>query len=225
MSTKIQLAQQPEADDLLGRSPLAALVGMLLDQQIPMEWAFSGPYTIAVRMGRDDLDAREIAAYDPEAFAALLSEKPAVHRYPGSMATRVQQLCQFLVEHYDGDPGALWRDVATGAEVLTRLNALPGFGRQKSQIFLALLGKQFAVRPRGWREAAGAYGDEGSFRSAADITGPETLAKVRAFKQEAKRAAKQKAEKKTEKPEKQEKARKPEKPKKTKKGEKSGEKG
>lgn len=190
MSTTIRLAQQPEADALLGRSPLAALVGMLLDQQVPMEWAFSGPYTIAVRLGGDDLDARQIAAYDPEAFAALLSEKPAVHRYPGSMAGRVQQLCHYLVDHYDGDPTTIWREVATGAEVLERLNALPGFGKQKSQIFLALLGKQFDVRPTGWRAAAGAYGDEGSYRSAADITGPESLAKVRAFKQEAKRAAK-----------------------------------
>ncbi|MEV0037047.1 HhH-GPD-type base excision DNA repair protein [Streptomyces sp. NPDC056909] len=190
MSTTIRLAQQPEADELLGRSPLAALIGMLLDQQVPMEWAFSGPRTIAVRMGGDDLDARQIAAYDPEAFVALLSEKPAVHRYPGSMAGRVQQLCQYLVEHYDGDATAIWRDVATGTEVRERLNALPGFGTQKSQIFLALLGKQYGVRPEGWREAAGAYGDEGSYRSAADITGPESLAKVRAFKQEAKRAAK-----------------------------------
>ncbi|MFD8967773.1 HhH-GPD-type base excision DNA repair protein [Streptomyces sp. NPDC059568] len=190
MSTRIRLAQQSDADELLGRSPLAALVGMLLDQQVPMEWAFSGPYTIAVRMGGDDLDARQIAAYDPEAFVALLSEKPAVHRYPGSMAGRVQQLCQYLVEHYDGDATAIWRDVATGTEVRERLNALPGFGTQKSQIFLALLGKQYGVRPEGWREAAGAYGDEGSYRSAADITGPESLAKVRAFKQETKRAAK-----------------------------------
>ncbi|MEV0774468.1 HhH-GPD-type base excision DNA repair protein [Streptomyces sp. NPDC050433] len=190
MSTTIRIAQQPEADELLGRSPLAALVGMLLDQQVPMEWAFSGPYTIAVRMGGDDLDAHAIAAYDPEAFAALLSEKPAVHRYPGSMAKRVQQLCQFLVAHYDGDGGAVWRDVATGAELLKRLTELPGYGKQKSQIFLALLGKQYGVRPEGWRAAAGAYGDEGSYRSAADITGPETLAKVRAHKQEAKRAAK-----------------------------------
>ncbi|MYZ37152.1 MULTISPECIES: HhH-GPD-type base excision DNA repair protein [unclassified Streptomyces] len=190
MSTRIRLAQQSDADELLGRSPLAALVGMLLDQQVPMEWAFSGPYTIAVRMGGDDLDARQIAAYDPEAFVALLSEKPAVHRYPGSMAGRVQQLCQYLVEHYDGDATAIWRDVATGTEVRERLNALPGFGKQKSQIFLALLGKQYGVRPEGWREAAGAYGDEGSYRSAADITGPESLAKVRAFKQETKQAAK-----------------------------------
>lgn len=190
MSTTIRIAQQPEADELLGRSPLAALVGMLLDQQVPMEWAFSGPYTIAVRMGGDDLDAHAIASYDPEGFAALLSEKPAVHRYPGSMAKRVQQLCQFLVAHYDGDAAGVWRDVATGAELLKRLTELPGYGKQKSQIFLALLGKQYGVRPEGWRAAAGAYGDEGSYRSAADITGPETLAKVRAHKQEAKRAAK-----------------------------------
>ncbi|MFE3252063.1 HhH-GPD-type base excision DNA repair protein [Streptomyces sp. NPDC059209] len=190
MSTTIRIAQQPEADELLGRSPLAALVGMLLDQQVPMEWAFSGPYAIAVRMGGDDLDAHAIAAYDPEAFAALLSEKPAVHRYPGSMAKRVQQLCQFLVAHYDGDAAAVWKDAGTGAQLFKRLTQLPGYGKQKSQIFLALLGKQYGVRPEGWREAAGAYGDEGSYRSAADITGPETLAKVRAHKQEAKRAAK-----------------------------------
>ncbi|WP_405797286.1 HhH-GPD-type base excision DNA repair protein [Streptomyces sp. NBC_01506] len=190
MSTTIRIAQQPEADELLGRSPLAALIGMLLDQQVPMEWAFSGPYTIAVRMGGDDLDAHAIATYDPEAFAALLSEKPAVHRYPGSMAKRVQQLCQFLVAHYDGDASGVWRDAATGAQLFKRLTELPGYGKQKSQIFLALLGKQYGVRPEGWREAAGAYGDEGSYRSAADITGPETLAKVRAHKQEAKRAAK-----------------------------------
>ncbi|MFF3765650.1 HhH-GPD-type base excision DNA repair protein [Streptomyces sp. NPDC001922] len=189
MDVTLRLAQQPEADELLGRSPLAALVGMLLDQQVPMEWAFSGPYTIAQRMGGDDLDAEAIAAYDPEAFAALLSEKPAVHRYPGSMAKRVQQLCQYLVDHYDGDPSAVWRDVGSGKELLGRLNALPGYGKQKSQIFLALLGKQLGVTPEGWREAAGSYGDEGSYRSVADITGPESLDKVRAYKQEAKRAA------------------------------------
>lgn len=190
MSETIHIAQNPEADELLGRSPLAALVGMLLDQQIPMEWAFTGPRTLATRMAGDDLDAREIAAYDPEALVALFSERPAIHRYPGSMAKRVQQLCQYLVEHYDGDPAALWRDAGTGAELFDRLHALPGFGKQKAQIFLALLGKQFHVRPAGWREAAGAYGDSGSYRSAADITGPDSLARVRAFKQEAKRAAK-----------------------------------
>ncbi|QGV79737.1 HhH-GPD-type base excision DNA repair protein [Streptomyces ficellus] len=190
MTTTIHLAQQPEADELLGRSPLAALVGMLLDQQVPMEWAFSGPYTIARRLGSDDLDAHGIAAYDPEAFVALLSAKPAVHRYPGSMAKRVQQLCQYLVDEYGGDASAVWADAGSGKELLDRLLALPGFGRQKAQIFLALLGKQYGVRPAGWREAAGAYGDEGAYRSAADITGPESLAKVRAYKQETKRAAK-----------------------------------
>ena len=190
MEITLRLTQSAEADALLGRSPLAALVGMLLDQQVPMEWAFSGPYTIARRMGRDDLDAGEIAAYDPDAFVELLSAKPAVHRYPGSMAKRVQQVCAYLVEHHGGDPAGLWRGVESGRELLGRLNALPGFGRQKAQIFLALLGKQLGVTPDGWRTAAGVYGEEGSFRSAADITGPESLAKVRAFKQEAKRAAK-----------------------------------
>ncbi|GAA4242767.1 HhH-GPD-type base excision DNA repair protein [Actinomadura meridiana] len=188
MATKVHLAQRPEADELLGRSPLAALVGMLLDQQVPMEWAFTGPYTITQRLGADDLDAHEIAARDPERFAALLSEKPAVHRYPGSMAKRVQQLCQYLVDNYDGDAERVWKGVDSGKELFKRLNALPGFGKQKAQIFLALLGKQYGVRPEGWREAAGAYGEEGSHRSVADITGPETLAKVRAFKQEQKAA-------------------------------------
>ncbi|MET8288753.1 MULTISPECIES: HhH-GPD-type base excision DNA repair protein [Streptomyces] len=188
MDISLHIAQDPDADELLGRSPLAALVGMLLDQQVPMEWAFKGPRTIAERLGTDDLDAHEIAAYDPERFTALLSAKPAVHRYPGSMAKRIQQLCQYLVEHYDGDAAAVWKDAGTGAELLRRLNELPGFGAQKAQIFLALLGKQFGVQPKGWREAAGAYGEPKAFRSVADITGPESLAKVRAHKQELKAA-------------------------------------
>ncbi|MFI2632159.1 HhH-GPD-type base excision DNA repair protein [Streptomyces collinus] len=190
MDVTLHLAQDPEADALLGRSPLAALVGMLLDQQVPMEWAFKGPATIAQRLGGDDLDAHEIAAHEPEAFAALLSQKPAVHRYPGSMAKRIQQLCQYLVEHYDGDAEAVWKDAGTGKDLLKRLAELPGFGKQKAQIFLALLGKQLGVRPTGWREAAGSYGEPDSFRSVADITGPESLVKVRAHKQEMKAAAK-----------------------------------
>ena len=124
MDVTLHLAQDPEADALLGRSPLAALTGMLLDQQVPMEWAFKGPATIARRLGADDLDTHEIAAYDPEAFAALLSDKPAVHRYPGSMAKRIQQLCQYLVEHYDGDAEGVWRGAATGQELLKRLTDL-----------------------------------------------------------------------------------------------------
>lgn len=190
MDVTLHLAQDSEADELLGRSPLAALVGMLLDQQVPMEWAFKGPRTIADRLGTDDLDAHEIAAQDPDAFAALLSEKPAVHRYPGSMAKRIQQLCQYLVEHYDGEAELVWKGVDDGRELLRRLQELPGFGQQKAQIFLALLGKQLDVRPKGWREAAGAYGEPKSFRSVADITGPESLTKVRAHKQEMKAAAK-----------------------------------
>jgi uncharacterized HhH-GPD family protein len=190
MDVTLHLAQDPEADALLGRSPLAALTGMLLDQQIPMEWAFKGPRTIADRLGAGDLDAHDIAVMDPEDFAALLSEKPAVHRYPGSMAKRIQQLCQYLVEHYDGNAELVWKGVDDGRELLKRLQDLPGFGKQKAQIFLALLGKQLGVRPAGWQEAAGAYGETGSFRSVADITGPESLTKVRAFKQEAKAAAK-----------------------------------
>jgi uncharacterized HhH-GPD family protein len=190
MDVTLHLAQDPEADALLGRNPLAALIGMLLDQQVPMEWAFKGPWTIAQRLGTDELDAHEIAARDPEAFAALLSQKPAVHRYPGSMAKRVQQLCQYLVEHYDGDPEAVWKGVGSGRELLKRLEELPGYGKQKAQIFLALLGKQLDVHPTGWREAAGAYGEAKSYRSVADITGPESLAKVRSHKQELKAAAK-----------------------------------
>ncbi|MFF2517102.1 HhH-GPD-type base excision DNA repair protein [Streptomyces sp. NPDC058086] len=190
MDVSLHIAQDPEADALLSRSPLAALTGMLLDQQVPMEWAFKGPRTIASRMGADELDAHEIAVYDPEKFAALLTAKPAVHRYPGSMAKRIQQLCQYLVEHYDGDAAKVWEGVKTGEELLRRLKELPGFGAQKAQIFLALLGKQFGVRPKGWREAAGAYGEPNSFRSVADITDPDSLAKVRAHKQEMKAQAK-----------------------------------
>ncbi|MET8981513.1 HhH-GPD-type base excision DNA repair protein [Streptomyces sp. NPDC004539] len=190
MDVTLHLAQDPEADELLGRSALAALIGMLLDQQVPMEWAFKGPRTIADRLGTEDLDAREIAEADPERFAALLSEKPAVHRYPGSMAKRVQQLCQYLVEHHDGDAEKVWAGVGSGAELLKRLEALPGFGKQKAQIFLALLGKQLGVRPKGWREAAGSYGEAKVYRSVADITGEDSLAKVRAYKQEKKKAAK-----------------------------------
>lgn len=188
MDATLHLAQQPEADALLSRSPLALLTGALLDQQVPMEWAFTGPWTLAQRLGREDLDAREIAGYDPEAFAALCAQKPAIHRYPGSMARRVQSLSAYLVESYDGDAARLWETAADGRELLARLRKLPGFGPQKAQIFLALLGKQLGVTPAGWREAAGPYGERDSHRSAADITGPDSLALVRAHKQEMKRA-------------------------------------
>ncbi|HEU5160733.1 MAG TPA: HhH-GPD-type base excision DNA repair protein [Streptosporangiaceae bacterium] len=188
----LSLPIEPAANELLNRSPVALLTAMLLDQQVAMEWAFQGPYTIARRMGRDDLDAHEIAGYDPERFAAVLSEKPAVHRYPGSMAKRVQALCQYLVERYDGDGGAVWRDAGSGKELLGRLTELPGYGKQKAQIFVALLGKRFDVRPPGWREAAGSYGADDSHRSVADVEDEDSLAKVRDFKKEMKAAAKAK---------------------------------
>lgn len=182
MTSRMCLAQDADADALLARDPFALLTGMLLDQQIPMERAFAGPYTIARRLGADHLDVRTIASYDPEAFAAVLAEKPAVHRFPGSMAGRVQKLAQYIEETYDGDTEALWRDAPSGKELLRRLSDLPGFGKQKAQIFLALLGKQRGVAPEGWREAAGAYGEAGARRSVADVVDGETLAAVRAYK-------------------------------------------
>ena len=186
----LRLTQDPPADELLGRDPLALLIGMLLDQQFPMERAFSGPRLLADRMGVDTLSAADLADADPEQVTAWFQGPPAVHRYPGSMAARTQALCRLLVERYDGRAEALWADVPDGATLLKRVGQLPGFGAQKARIFVALLGKQYGVTPPGWREAAGDYGHEGSRRSVADITGPESLAEVRAFKQEAKRAAK-----------------------------------
>ena len=183
------LAQDPEADALLASSSLALLFGMLLDQQIPMEKAFRGPKDLADRMG--GLDVRQVAEHDPERFAALVAQRPAVHRFPGAMAKRLQTLARYLVDTYDGDVAAIWTmGEPDGAEVLRRLNALPGFGEQKAKIFLALLGKQRDIRPAGWREAAGAYGEEGSHRSVADVTDGTSLGRVRQYKQQAKAAAK-----------------------------------
>jgi uncharacterized HhH-GPD family protein len=184
----LRLAQDREADEFLSRDPLALLLGMLLDQQFPMERAFASPWLLAQRLGRQRLDAAEIVAWDPDDFAKQMAGPPALHRYPGSMALRIKAVCAYLVDTYGGDAGALWRDAATGAELLKRIRALPGFGEQKSRIFVALLGKQLGVRPEGWREAAGPYGQEGSHRSVADVTDPESLALVRAFKQAAKKA-------------------------------------
>jgi uncharacterized HhH-GPD family protein len=165
------------------------LVGMLLDQQIPLEVAFAGPKKIADRIG--DVDAREIADYDPEKFAALCSERPAVHRFPGSMAKRIQALAQIIVDDYDGNAAAVWTAGSPdGAEVLRRLKALPGFGEQKARIFLALLGKQYGVTPKGWREAAGDYGKAGTHLSVADIVDAGSLEKVRSYKKQMKAAAK-----------------------------------
>ena len=189
---KLQLVQDPVADELLESNPFALLVGMMLDQQIPMEVAFAGPQKLAERMG--GVDARVIAEYDPEAFVKLFSEKPAVHRFPGSMAKRLQTLAQTVVDEYDGDAAAVWTAGAPdGPEVLRRLKALPGFGEQKAKIFLALLGKQYGVTPTGWREAAGDYGKAGTHMSVADVVDAGSLDKVRSFKKAAKAAAKARA--------------------------------
>jgi uncharacterized HhH-GPD family protein len=186
----LTIAQDPAADELLGRDPLALLIGMLLDQQFPMERAFSAPRLLADRLGVQSLDAAQLMNADPEELTRVFQGPPALHRYPGSMAGRTQELCRLLVERYDGRAENLWADVPDGSALLRRLGELPGFGAQKSKIFLALLGKQYGVTPTGWREAAGDYGLEGSRRSVADITGPESLAEVRAFKQEQKQTAK-----------------------------------
>ncbi|WP_280268573.1 HhH-GPD-type base excision DNA repair protein [Nocardia wallacei] len=189
MSRKLCLAQDPEADKLLSTDNFALLTGMLLDQQFPMEHAFRGPQKLADRMG--GFDIRRIAEADPEEFEELGATPPAIHRYGRSMARRVQDLARYVVENYDGKVENLWTDGdPDGREVLKRLKALPGFGDQKARIFLALLGKQRGVQLAGWREAAGAYGDEGSHRSVADVTDAESLAQVREFKKQAKAAAK-----------------------------------
>lgn len=187
----LMLSQDAPADALLERDPLALLLAMLLDQQVPMERAFAAPYALQQRLGHD-LDVHELADYDPDALADLFAKQPALHRYPKSMACRVQDLCQALVERYDGDVTGLWRGVSDAHELLDRLVALPGYGKQKAQIFVALLGKQRNVKPDGWREVAGPYGDEGVYRSVADVTDADSLAKVRQHKQQVKTAAKAK---------------------------------
>ena len=187
------LATTERANELLERDPFALLVGMLLDQQIPMEKAFTSPEVLRERLG-GDLDARTIAEYDADALEQLFRTPPALHRFPAAMAKRVQALAVALVERYDGDAAAVWREVASGAELVRRIAALPGFGEQKAKIFTALLGKQFGVRPSGWREAAGDYGADGSLRSVADVVDAGSLRAVRSFKQQMKAAAKAAAE-------------------------------
>ncbi len=180
----LHLTGRDDADLLLAADPNALLIGMVLDQQIPMEKAFAGPAVLAQRMG--SLDVRAIAAADPEAFRVIFAGPPAVHRFPGSMAARVQSVCRILVEEYDANAAQLWNGVDTGTELHRRIAALPGFGAQKAAIFVALLGKQYGVTPRGWREAAGAYGEQGSHRSVADVVDSESLNAVRAGKKAAK---------------------------------------
>jgi uncharacterized HhH-GPD family protein len=185
----LSLPIAPEANDLLNRDALALTLGMVLDQQIPLEKAFSSPHVLAQRLGHVPT-AAEIAEFDPDALVEIFARPPALHRFPKAMAGRVQEVCRAVVEHYDGEAANLWAGVADGGELLKRVASLPGFGKQKSQIFVALLGKQYGVEPAGWREAAGGYGEAGSFKSVADIVDDESLGRVRAYKKEMKAAAK-----------------------------------
>ena len=178
------------ANRLLADEPLALLIGMLLDQQVPMEKAFHSPYDLKQRLG-GRLDAAEIAAMDPDELASLFAERPALHRFPGSMAGRTHELAQRLVDDYEGDAEKVWKGADSGAQLYANLKALPGFGEQKARVFVALLAKRLGVQPAGWQDAAGTYGQAGFF-SVADIDGPESLAKVREYKKGVKAQAKAK---------------------------------
>jgi uncharacterized HhH-GPD family protein len=186
---ELHLSQDPEADALLSKSPFALLVGMVLDQQVPLEWAFASPLELQRRLGKP-LEPRLVAQMDPEALAAAFSAKPALHRYPGSMAARVQEMATLVVDRYEGRPEGIWDGAGSGDELVRRVKELPGFGEQKAKIFVALLGKQLGVQPEGWETASAPYSDAGSFRSVADITSTDTLERVRAFKQALKAAKK-----------------------------------
>jgi uncharacterized HhH-GPD family protein len=188
MNGSLAVAGDPAADQLLNTDPLALLVGMLLDQQVTMEKAFHSPYDLKERLG-GTLDAATIAEMDPDELKAIFAERPALHRFPGSMATRTGDLCRALVEHYDGKAELIWERAADGHELLENLKALPGFGDQKAKIFVALLGKRMGVQPSGWREAAGHYGGDGAY-SVADVVDADSLARVREYKQAAKAEAK-----------------------------------
>jgi uncharacterized HhH-GPD family protein len=190
----IRITGDEAVDQLLTDEPLALLVAMVLDQQIPLERAFRAPFDLQQRLG-GRLDAVGLASMDPDALAAVFGEKPALHRFPRSMAGRVQEVCSVVVDAYDGDAAAIWTSASDGKELLDHVMALPGFGEQKAQIFVALLGKQLGIRPPGWEKVASPYGATGSFRSVADIDSPEALAKVRRYKQKMKAEAKAKAPK------------------------------
>jgi uncharacterized HhH-GPD family protein len=188
MATQIRIAQDEAADQVLSEDPFALLVGMLLDQQYPMEHAFRGPWKILDRFGT--LDPARIAEAEPAAFADLCATPPAIHRYGRSMASRVQQLAAVVRDEYGGRAETIWEGAADAEDLLGRLRALPGFGDQKARIFAALVGKQLDIRPAGWQEAVGPYAEDGSYRSVADVVDAESLQKVREFKQAAKAAAK-----------------------------------
>lgn len=178
-----------DADALINSDPLALLIGMLLDQQVPMEWAFRGPATLLERLG--SLDAVAIAEMEPDLLDIECRTKPAVHRFPGSMAKRIQALCQHIVDNYDGDASLLWGSATSGADLKQRLVSLPGYGDEKAMIFTAILAKRMGVAPAGWQDAAGPFSDN-TPRSVADIDGPEALATVREWKKAQKAVGKSK---------------------------------
>jgi uncharacterized HhH-GPD family protein len=192
MKGSLRVTGDADADELLNTDPLAVLIGMLLDQQVPMEWAFFGPFLLKERMG-GTLDAATIAATDPDEFLRICKGPRAIHRFPGSMGKRVQAMCQMLVDNYGGDAARVWTEAANGQELRQRLLALPGFGEEKTKIFIALLAKRFGVKPDGWQEAAGTFGDD-TPRSVADIDSAETLARVREWKQARKKEGKTKSD-------------------------------
>ena len=188
---KIPITGDESADELLEQEPLALVMGMLLDQQVPMEWAFRGPSTLKERLG--GLDAGKIAAMDADDFIAVCATKPAIHRFPKSMGKRIHEMCTYLVDHYEGDAEAIWRDAPSGEDLYQRLRELPGYGEEKSKIFVAILGKRMGVTPPGWEEAAAPFSDEQP-RSVADVANDETLQQVRAWKQAMKAAKKAKSD-------------------------------
>jgi len=177
----LSLPIEAEANELLSRDGFALLLAMMLDQQVPFEKAFNSPYQLVLRLGHEPT-AQEIAEFDPDALAAVFAERPALHRFPRAMAARAQELAKIVVDRYDGDASALWKGAANGAELSRRLSELPGYGTYKAKITIALLGKQLGVRPDGWREAAGHFGEAGSHYSVADISDDTSLAAVRSYK-------------------------------------------
>ena len=189
MTGTLYITGDAKADKLLNTNANALLIGMLLDQQVPMEWAFSGPATLKQRLGH--LDPKKIAAMDVDEFVAVCSEKPAIHRFPGSMGKRIHAVCEALVADSKGNAANIWNGVDDAAEIYRRLRALPGYGDEKSKIFLALLGKTQGVTPEGWRDAAGKFGDDEP-RSVADVHDEISLGKVRDWKKAQKAAKKDK---------------------------------
>lgn len=192
VTKKLPVTGDPDADALLVSDPFALLVGMLLDQQVPMEWAFKGPYTLKERMG-GDLDATKLAAMSPEEVEELFKQKPALHRFPGSMGKRTHALAVAVTENYGGDAGKVWKSAKDGADLYDRLRALPGYGDEKAKIFMAILAKRLGVKKKGWEEVAAPFSDD-TPRSVADIDSREAFDRVRAFKKQMKATGKGKAD-------------------------------